>query len=513
MKNMVLIRLFMLSLIVLALGCGSDDSVALAENDGPTIRGFSPLEGEVGETIWITGKNFGSTSSANTVKIGSVVAPISSSSTAEIFVTVPEGTVSGAISVTVDGKTDTAGIFTVMESLTENSISLNKNTLELFTLDSETLVPTFMGTATATDIEWTSEDEAIAIVDDNGKITGMAEGSTFINAFISEEVSTNCIVTVSPSVFAVGYETIDDIRVAKIWKNGVPANLTDGTKFGVATSVFVDATNIYVSGIESNQNDLPSAKVWKNGESLYTLSDASNYGVAHSIYVFEGNIYVTGSETDENDKANATIWENGVTYATLTDGMGGSLGSGIFVNETNIYTAGYLENQQHENGTPKLWKNTVQENLTDETYHGRANAVYAVGTDVFVAGYEENDSGISIAKFWKNGEVTDLTDGLTNAEANSIFVLEEDVYVAGGYYDDMENTAQAIIWKNDSPTKLGMVGSAASSVYVYGEGVYVGGYESNGGVAKAIVWKNQIPMDLTLSEGAGESAILSVFVK
>ncbi len=514
MKKIVIRRLSILFFGLLLLSCTKkDDSPTTPEEGGPDITSFSPTSGPVGTEIFITGKNFGSTVTSNTVKIGNNTATVNSASITELFITVPNGAATGKVSVTVGGKTDTGGTFTVTQDEESTGIVLNKKQLTLFTLDSETL-SIISGNDDNASITWGTNDENIAKVDDNGKITGISEGTTIITATVGDN-NVAALVHVKPSVFAAGYEMKNGIEVVTIWKNGVATNLTDGTKFGAATSMFVDGLNIYVCGIESNQNDLPSARVWKNGEPIYTLSDASNYGVAHSIYVYDSDIYVAGSETDDDDIANATIWKNGVTYATLADGMGmdGSLGSGIFVNETGIYTAGYEEDPENINGTAKLWKNTTKENLTDGTKHSRAYAVHAIGTNIYTVGYEQLENEINVAKIWKNGEATDLSDGSRTAEANAIFVAGEDVYVAGGYYDDMENPAQAILWKNDTPTNLGMASSAASSVYVYGEDVYVGGYESNEGVAKAIVWKNQIPMNLTLNEGAGESAILSVFVR
>ena len=196
------------SFFLLMLSCGKDDGPTESEAGGPNISSFSPTSGPVGTSIFITGQNFGTTAEANIVKIGSTTATITSASQTEIFIDVPEGASTGAISVTVDGKTNTAGTFTVTESTGNSSITLDKNIVDLFTLDSETLMVSITGAVNAEDIVWSSDDESIAIVDNTGKITGIAEGSTLINAFISEEVSTNCIVNVSPSVFAVGLEEV-----------------------------------------------------------------------------------------------------------------------------------------------------------------------------------------------------------------------------------------------------------------------------------------------------------------
>ncbi|SDQ16338.1 Uncharacterized membrane protein [Flagellimonas zhangzhouensis] len=498
----------------MVISCGKDEEQTPVAG-GPKMNSFSPLSGSVGTEIWITGQNFGATKADNIVKIGSTTAPITSASTTEIFVTVPEGATTGKVSVTVDGKTITGGTFTVLEETEKAGITLNKSTFDLFSLDSETITVTLTGNVSAEDIVWSSDDESVVIVDENGMITGVSEGSTLVTAFINEEVSTNCIVNVSHSVFAVGYEEINGIPVAKVWKNGVATNLTDGSSFGAATSIYVDGTDIYACGIVDK--GLPAAVVWKNGDILYELTDGSKYANAQSINIYNGDVYVIGNEELGVDNiSNATIWKNGDSFATLTDGLNvneRSSGEDIFVNETGIYAVGYEESELHINGTPKLWENSTQINLTDEAFHGRAYSVYAVGSDVYAAGYEENENGIWVAKYWENGEVTSLSDGLQNAEAQSIFVLGNDVYAAGSYYDGQGELQQAVVWKNGTPTNQAAMGSGASSVYVDGGDVYVGGLISEGELSKATVWKNGEAMNLELTEGAGSSVVFSIFIK
>lgn len=498
----------------MVISCGKDEDPTPV-TAGPKISGFNPTSGPVGTEIRINGESFGATSAENIVKIGTATATIKSASETLIVAIVPTGATSGKVSVTVDGKSDEGGTFTVTKETEKAGITLNKSTFDLFSLDSETITVTLTGDVNAEDIVWSSDDESVVIVDENGTITGVSKGSTLVTAYINEEVSTNCIVNVSPSVFAVGYEEINGIPVAKVWKNGVPTNLTDGSSFGAATSIYVDGTDIYSCGIVDN--GLPAAVVWKNGNILFELTDGSKYANAQSINMYNSDIYVIGNEELGVDNiSNATIWKNGDSFSTLTDGLNAnerSSGEGIFVNETGIYAVGYEESDLQIDGTPKLWDNNTQVNLTDEVFHGRAYSVYAVGSDVYAAGYEENDNGIWVAKYWKNGQVTSLSDGLQNAEAQSIFVVGEDVYVAGSYYDGQDELQQAVVWKNGVPTNLGAMGSGASSLFVDGADVYIGGLISEGELSKATVWKNGEAMNLELTEGAGSSVVFSIFIK
>ncbi len=112
------ILLLPIAFCLLVFSCGKDDGPTepLKQRLGPEITSFSPAEGRVGETVWIMGKNFGSTVTDNIVKIGNTVATVNSAKRSEIFITVPEGATTGPISITVDGKTDTGETFTVIES-------------------------------------------------------------------------------------------------------------------------------------------------------------------------------------------------------------------------------------------------------------------------------------------------------------------------------------------------------------------------------------------------------------
>ncbi|MEM9078268.1 MAG: IPT/TIG domain-containing protein [Bacteroidota bacterium] len=117
MKKIVFSSTLVLTFLILLSSCGKDDSPTEPGPGGPNITSFSPTSGTVGTSIFITGQNFSTTASANTVKIGNTTATVTSASATEIFITVPEGATTGAISITVDGQTDTAGTFTVTETI------------------------------------------------------------------------------------------------------------------------------------------------------------------------------------------------------------------------------------------------------------------------------------------------------------------------------------------------------------------------------------------------------------
>ncbi|MFN5168404.1 MAG: PKD domain-containing protein [Cyclobacteriaceae bacterium] len=69
----------------------------------PTITNFSPTSGNVGSTVIINGANFSTTPANNTVTFSGVAATVTASTATSLTVTVPAGTTTGPIIVTVAG--------------------------------------------------------------------------------------------------------------------------------------------------------------------------------------------------------------------------------------------------------------------------------------------------------------------------------------------------------------------------------------------------------------------------
>ncbi len=115
--------------------------------------------------------------------------------------------------------------------------------------------------------------------------------------------------------------------------------------------------------------------------------------------------------------------------------------------------------------------------------------------NIYVAGVYQNENGTRVATIWKNGVAQHLTDGTNDAEALSVFVFGNDVYVAG--YD-----SGAKLWVNGVAQEL-LDGAIASSVYITNDGnVYVVGYKlilpaTIGASPIAMLWVNGIPQELS----------------
>ncbi len=103
---------------------------------------------------------------------------------------------SATITATAGGKSATCTVEVVEKQVPAESISLNKQSLELKAGASETLKATVTPTNTTDEVTWSSSDEKVAKVDKNGKVTAVAAGSVTITAKAGEKSAT-CTVTVA----------------------------------------------------------------------------------------------------------------------------------------------------------------------------------------------------------------------------------------------------------------------------------------------------------------------------
>jgi hypothetical protein len=123
------VAVMMVVVCAMALGCSKDGGGGSPEDDDPqvlipTISVISPTSGFTGTEVTITGSNFSGTSSQNGVSFNGVSATVTSASTTQLVVNVPDNATSGAVSVTVGGETATGPSFTV---LTANASLCDQN--------------------------------------------------------------------------------------------------------------------------------------------------------------------------------------------------------------------------------------------------------------------------------------------------------------------------------------------------------------------------------------------------
>ena len=107
---------------------------------------------------------------------------------------------------------------TVVQPVT--SIYLNKNSLEMAAEDTEQLTAS-VSPSTANDktVTWSSTDESVAIVDQNGKVTALKKGNTVITATANDGsgISQSCNVTVTSTVYHC--ITVDELENTHNYEN------------------------------------------------------------------------------------------------------------------------------------------------------------------------------------------------------------------------------------------------------------------------------------------------------
>ena len=102
------------------------------------------------------------------------------------------------------GSDSKAFILTVTQPVT--SVTLDKNTLELYTGGSENLTATVApDNATNKAVNWSSSDNTVATVDTNGNVTAVKEGTAAITATAADDsnISATCTVTVTDKTYTI----------------------------------------------------------------------------------------------------------------------------------------------------------------------------------------------------------------------------------------------------------------------------------------------------------------------
>ncbi len=386
------------------------------------------------------------------------------------------------------------------------TIVLDTGSLELYNGDTTSLNASTTN-ADGLTIGWASDNEAVATVDQDGNVTAVGVGTAIITATLAKS-SSSATVTVVPNVYVAGIDISGNTDVAVLWKNGVAYNLTDGTNNARANSVFVDDNGtVHVAGYETI-NGIKVAMLWKkDGDAIQAieLPNQGNPTQANSVFVNDNGITFVVGSMESGGTQTAMLWRNQVANPLPTTGPGYDDANSVFVDDGgNVYVAGF----EIINGfyVPRIWENEASTDLPSDNNNASAYSVFVNdGGNVYVVGFETINN-ISVAKIWQNGIPSNLTDGINSASAFSVFVDGIDVYAVGR--EDVNGIFTAKLWKNGVVSDLQVSNaSSANSVFVHNTDIYVSGYEFENGLYVAKLWVNGEPTDLGTGYGN------SVFVK
>ena len=109
-KYILSVLLFICLAVLIFSACSKSNN---SKSPSPAITSLSSKSDTAGAKLLITGTNFSTTASQNTVKFGAVTAIVITATPTQLTVIVPAGVVAGPITVTVNGEsTNSADTFT-----------------------------------------------------------------------------------------------------------------------------------------------------------------------------------------------------------------------------------------------------------------------------------------------------------------------------------------------------------------------------------------------------------------
>ncbi|MFD0796963.1 IPT/TIG domain-containing protein [Maribacter chungangensis] len=159
------------------IGCSDDDEDPSLNF---TVVSISPESATVGSDITVTGTDFPTDASRVELTVGGALASITSLSSTQIVATVPQGAVSGAVSVSVDGTAKTTATnFTVLSELisaTAENIPAPQTGGQGQPVGGPFTKFSFeTGAVTDSDTEWDIAFRGTTIAVNGGTVTGTAE--------------------------------------------------------------------------------------------------------------------------------------------------------------------------------------------------------------------------------------------------------------------------------------------------------------------------------------------------
>lgn len=162
----------------------------------PTIGAVTPANAAPGETVTLTGENFGTTTGETLVVSfnGTIATGVQRVDDRKLVVTVPEGAASGNLVLTVGGVVSNARPFSVLKSL-----ALNPGNLTLMVGETQALTATALDTlgnaVSEPTVRWSSAGAAVTL--QGGAVTAAGTGNATVTITSGRLTSTRTIRVVS----------------------------------------------------------------------------------------------------------------------------------------------------------------------------------------------------------------------------------------------------------------------------------------------------------------------------
>jgi hypothetical protein len=244
----------------------------------------------------------------------------------------------------------------------------------------------------------------------NGIAADLADGTTATDVFVSGN-----------DVYACGQKQITLTGKGRYWKNGVATTLSSDYNSVFVNSIFVSGGVVYCCGSVQNVAEGKKACYWKNGVATILSNSAGNSAddTATGIYVVGNTTYVCGTVREGAYDPITKVWKivgaNTPTVTPLSTNAKDTFATGITVVGSDVYVVGHEQNINGSSRKPVVFKNSDKSYLpfSASAVEGNAKDITASGTDIFVSGYDLNNLASSNSYFWKNGVATNLTSPTT----------------------------------------------------------------------------------------------------
>jgi hypothetical protein len=287
------------------------------------------------------------------------------------------------------------------------------------------------------------------------------------------------------------------------WNDGKMYELSNNNNKGSANGIFIDGNDVYISGVEYQDNSSSSStKYWKNGVPIYLDKDVPEYAYAGNIFVSNSDVYVAG-EVWDGKKYRAKYWKNGNSvYLTSDSDTTNSGANRIIAIGNDVYVCGAAKSNK-----ACYWKNGTEYILSASKNRSYARDIQVLGSDVYVVGWEETLNGYE-PRYWKNGVSMPLNPTLSTQNSFLIKILIDgnDVFVIGH-----ENNI-VTYWKNGIPERVSnKVNTTGLAALKLNSDFYLVGQHKYGSEWSATYWKNGVETALApanVNSYAGDIAVL-----
>ncbi|GCC52588.1 hypothetical protein SanaruYs_28250 [Chryseotalea sanaruensis] len=342
----------------LLTSCNKDDEPAQPQ---PTLTSLNITEGEVGTSVTLTGRNFGTSTNDVKVFFNTTEAIVSSLTTTQVVTTVPSGITPGEVDVKVSVKTlETASQkFTVLAPITVSATDFTTSITE--NPGANAILGTVQATTNRGALVYSltsqSVSGAFAINSSNGQLT-VADESAF-----DYEVNTSLTATIS---VANGTETAT-ANVTIMITDAVEVGNIQNFTTSIAENPGANAGIGQVSASILNSNEKTFAIVSQTPAGAVSI-DASTGLIqvaSPSLFDHENNPTITGvvsvTSRSETKTATFTITVTDVSEAPSVTvsavagdaNLGGCYDGGTL--EHIYFTRPFFGTLQNNNGTPTIY--------------------------------------------------------------------------------------------------------------------------------------------------------------